>query len=231
MRFVLRVDLLHCRVPTPAAIVRVRVRRVCRTPGVRARRRRPAGAAADDAVSRREAGAVARVHARSKSVNMQWMANHALTFANGAALGGEALAAWPQVDPDADDDDRRRSDRIARGHLCASAVRLLTVSRIDPRKGLRVLPEVVRLLIAGGCDVTLDIVGPVVGEPGKTERAAIDALARDRGVADRVSLAGPVPLDRLLPLYRDYDVFVLPTLPGEGIPRVLLEAMAAGCRS
>ena len=37
-----------------------------------------------------------------------------------------------------------------------------------------------------------------------------------------------MPLDRLLPLYRDYDVFVLPTLPGEGIPRVLLEAMAAG---
>ena len=28
--------------------------------------------------------------------------------------------------------------------------------------------------------------------------------------------------------YRHYDVFVLPTLPGEGIPRVLLEAMAAG---
>ena len=29
-------------------------------------------------------------------------------------------------------------------------------------------------------------------------------------------------------MYRDYDVFVLPTLPGEGIPRVLLEAMTAG---
>ena len=31
-----------------------------------------------------------------------------------------------------------------------------------------------------------------------------------------------------MPLYRDYDLFVLPTRPGEGIPRVLLEAMAAG---
>jgi colanic acid/amylovoran biosynthesis glycosyltransferase len=29
-------------------------------------------------------------------------------------------------------------------------------------------------------------------------------------------------------MYRDYDVFVLSTLPGEGIPRVLLEAMTAG---
>jgi glycosyltransferase involved in cell wall biosynthesis len=35
-------------------------------------------------------------------------------------------------------------------------------------------------------------------------------------------------LDQLMPLYRDYDVFVLPTRPGEGIPRVLLEAMASG---
>ncbi len=43
-----------------------------------------------------------------------------------------------------------------------------------------------------------------------------------------MSLLGPVPLDQLLPRYRAYDVFVLPTLPGEGIPRVLLEAMAAG---
>jgi len=43
-----------------------------------------------------------------------------------------------------------------------------------------------------------------------------------------VRLLAPVALERLLVLYRDYDAFVLPTLPGEGIPRVLLEAMAAG---
>jgi glycosyltransferase involved in cell wall biosynthesis len=47
-------------------------------------------------------------------------------------------------------------------------------------------------------------------------------------VADRVSLSGAVPLDRLLPMYASYDLFVLPTLPGEGIPRVLLEAMSGG---
>jgi glycosyltransferase involved in cell wall biosynthesis len=31
-----------------------------------------------------------------------------------------------------------------------------------------------------------------------------------------------------MPLYRDFDAFVLPTKPGEGVPRVLLEAMANG---
>ena len=48
------------------------------------------------------------------------------------------------------------------------------------------------------------------------------------GVADRVALRGRGAARSLMPLYRDYDLFVLPTRPGEGIPRVLLEAMADG---
>src|SRR5262249_6571863 len=107
-------------------------------------------------------------------------------------------------------------------------VRLLTVSRIDPRKGLRVLPDVVRQLVAAGIDATLDIVGPAVGAPGEVERAAIESAASALGVSDRIALRGALPLDRLIAVYREHDIFVLPTLPGEGIPRVLLEAMAAG---
>ena len=52
--------------------------------------------------------------------------------------------------------------------------------------------------------------------------------ARRLGVDDRVTLRGAVPLDSLMRLYRDYDLFVLPTRPGEGVPRVLMEAMANG---
>ena len=107
-------------------------------------------------------------------------------------------------------------------------MRLLTVSRIDPRKGLRLLPDAVARLVAAGRDVSLDLVGPPIGAIGEQERDAIRADAERLGVSDRVRLVGPVPLDRLLPLYRDYDLFVLPTMPGEGIPRVLMEAMAAG---
>ena len=54
------------------------------------------------------------------------------------------------------------------------------------------------------------------------------AEADRHGVADRIQLLGAVPLDQLMTQYRDYDFFVLPTQPGEGIPRVLLEAMANG---
>jgi glycosyltransferase involved in cell wall biosynthesis len=120
-------------------------------------------------------------------------------------------------------------DIASRVDTCTRApLRALAVSRIDPRKGLRVLPQVVRLLTDQNIDVRLDIVGPTVGRPGEDERAAILEEAAKYAVRERVSLLGPVPLDRLLPMYAQYDMFVLPTLPGEGIPRVLLEAMSAG---
>ena len=110
----------------------------------------------------------------------------------------------------------------------ARPIRVLTVSRIDPRKGLRVLPEAIAQLAHAGHDVTLDIVGPTIGQIGDEERAAIVADAERRGVASRIRLLGAIPLDRLMATYREYDLFVLPTRPGEGIPRVLMEAMAAG---
>jgi glycosyltransferase involved in cell wall biosynthesis len=169
-----------------------------------------------------------RAYTAFEEWNIQWMADRALTFANGEALTlkhsrpARAVIRTQTSTIDAESIGSRRD-------TCEAArVRLLTVSRIDPRKGLRVLPEAVALLAEDGCEASVDIIGPVVGAPGEQERAAIAALARDLAVADRVSLVGPVPLDRLLPLYGAYDLFVLPTLPGEGIPRVLLEAMAAG---
>ena len=78
----------------------------------------------------------------------------------------------------------------------------------------RVLPEVVRRLRDRALDVTLDIVGPVVGRPGDEERTEILADAARLGIGTCVRTLGSVPLDRLLPMYRDYDIFVLPTLLG-----------------
>jgi glycosyltransferase involved in cell wall biosynthesis len=156
------------------------------------------------------------------------MADRALTFANGGALTAKhARPGRPVIETTTttvrDRDIGNRVDTCTRAPF-----RALAVSRIDPRKGLRVLPQAVRLLTDENIDVMLDIVGPTVGRPGKDERAAILEEAEKYGVRNRVSLLGPLPLDRLLPMYGQYDMFVLPTLPGEGIPRVLLEAMSAG---
>lgn len=156
------------------------------------------------------------------------MATRALTFANGAALR-EKHEAQGAVVFETRTTTLNVTDVVSRLDTCAGPrIRLLTVSRIDPRKGLRVLPAAVAELVNAGLDVSLDIVGPTIGQIGDEEQAAIAADAQRLGVAGRVTLAGAVPLDRLIASYQEYDVFVLPTRPGEGVPRVLLEAMASG---
>ena len=226
-RFVRDVDLVHCRVPTPAAVIAS----LC----ARLMRRHQFLLVVGDLRAllptmpyRGLKRLLWRAYTAFEELNIQWMANHALTFANGEALTvkhsrrGRAVIQTQTTTIDAGAVNTRED-------TCAGTrVRLLTVSRIDPRKGLRVLPQLVALLVERGCDASIDIVGPVVGAPGEEERAAITGLADEHKVAGRVSLPGPVPLDQLLPRYRAYDAFVLPTLPGEGVPRVLLEAMAAG---
>jgi glycosyltransferase involved in cell wall biosynthesis len=225
--FVRDIDLLHCRVPTPAAVFAFGLARAWR---------RPAfvlvvgdlKALLPSMPYRGVKRLLWRVYTAFEEWNVQWMAGRSLAFANGGALAAKHTRPGHQVIQT--QTTTIDGDEIAvRDDTCtAPRTRLMTVSRIDPRKGLRVLPETVHLLVASGLDVDLDIIGPAVGAPGVSERDAIEAAAQAFGVAGRVRLKGAVPLDELMPLYRQYDVFVLPTLPGEGIPRVLLEAMAAG---
>jgi glycosyltransferase involved in cell wall biosynthesis len=225
--FVRGIDLLHCRVPTPAAAFAFALARLLGRPAFLL--------VVGDLEALRPTlpyrgvkRALWRAYTAFEEWNVQWMANRSLTFANGAALAAKhtrpdrAVVQTQTTTIDA-------AEIGAREDTCrGSRQRVLTVSRIDPRKGLRILPQVVHEIVGRGFDLTIDIVGPAVGAPGEAERRAIEEDASRLGVADRVRLVGPMPLTRLMPLYRDYDMFVLPTLPGEGIPRVLLEAMAGG---
>jgi len=226
-RWVRHIDLLHCRVPTPAAYPAFVVARLLGTPvfllvvgdlnallptmpyrGLKKR--------AWAAYTAFEEWALARMTRRS------------LTFANGADLTRKHDSSDSPV-VDTKTTTISASDIANRADTCTGgAIRLLAVSRIDPRKGLRCLPGAVAILRASGVDARLDIVGPTVGAPGEAERDAIVDDARRRGVAGDVQCVGAVPLQQLLRRYAEYDLFVLPTLPGEGIPRVLLEAMASG---
>ena len=169
-----------------------------------------------------------RAYTAFEESNVQWMTDRSLAFANGAALAAKHSRPAHQV-IETTTTTISASDIATRTDTCTGPrVRVLTVSRIDPRKGLRMLPDVVQRLRDRAFDVTLDIVGPVVGRPGEERAPGDPGAAPGSGRRPRAVALGPVPLDRLLPMYRDYDVFVLPTLPGEGIPRVLLEAMAGG---
>jgi glycosyltransferase involved in cell wall biosynthesis len=226
-RWVDQCDVIHLRVPSPAAIFAFRIA---------AARRKPVfllvvGDYAALLPHLGYRGIKKWLFARYVDFEegaLRYMTRRALTFVNGAALREKHERDGARV-YETKTTTLSLSDLSMRTDTCGGArIRLLCVSRVDPRKGLRSLPAVVSELVAAGHDVTLDIVGPTIGLIGESERDAIEAEAAKLGVVNRVTLRGPIPLDQLLPLYRDYDLFVLPTRPGEGIPRVLMEAMAGG---
>jgi glycosyltransferase involved in cell wall biosynthesis len=98
-----------------------------------------------------------------------------------------------------------------------------TVALFRPRKGLEVLLSALAVLRVAKVPVKLHAVGSF--ETARYE-ADIKALAAELGVDDCVEWRGfsanvNAELDEL-------DLFVLPSLFGEGMPMVVLEAMAAG---
>ena len=97
------------------------------------------------------------------------------------------------------------------------------VALFRPRKGIEVLLRALLLLRAQGLKVRLRAVGdfesPDYGRHVKQ-------LAGQLGLADAIDWVGfQQDIDRQL---AEMDIFVLPSLFGEGLPMVLLEAMAAG---
>lgn len=222
-----RCDVIHLRVPSPAAILAFRLARAAGKPtfllvvGDYAALLPHLGYRG---IKKRLFGAYVAFEERA----LRYMTLRALTFANGSALKEKHEQHGARV-IETKTTTLSAADIAQRPDTCAGTpIRLLTVSRIDPRKGLRALPALVAALSGAGIHAAADIVGSPIGLLGESEAEAIAAAAAQAGVADRVRLTGAIALDRLMPMYRDYDVFVLPTRPGEGIPRVLLEAMAAG---
>ncbi len=104
--------------------------------------------------------------------------------------------------------------------------RILFVGRLIERKGLPYLIEALADL-RRHLPATLDIVGT------GTQRAALERLAAERGVAKAVRFTGRVGEQELAQLYATCDVFVLPSIVDrrgdtEGLGVVLLEAMSYG---
>ena len=59
------------------------------------------------------------------------------------------------------------------------------------------------------------------------DRAWIESYARERGIADRVTITGYVSQERVRELLAESDVFVMASF-AEGVPVVLMEAMTTG---
>lgn len=98
---------------------------------------------------------------------------------------------------------------------------ILCVGRLTPAKGQHVLLEACAMLRDWRRDFRLVMVGS--GPDENSLRAAVDRL----GLSERVIMTGPQNQAQVRQHYADCDVFALPSF-AEGIPVVLMEAMASG---
>ncbi|MEW5989149.1 MAG: glycosyltransferase [Chloroflexota bacterium] len=104
---------------------------------------------------------------------------------------------------------------------------ILAVGRLIEKKGFEDLIWACALLAGQGLDFRCDIIGK--GDLREKLRELITTL----NLEDRVRLVGPKSQDEVLEAYRQAAVFALPCVVGsdgnrDGLPTVLLEAMATG---
>ena len=119
------------------------------------------------------------------------------------------VAEQPPIDP---------TERLSQRHW-----KLGMVALVRPRKGIEVLLEAIARLQGGPNPITLEVIG---GFETTEYEASIHALIHRLQLEGVVNLRGftkDVPA-----VMRTLDAMVLPSLFGEGMPMVILEALACG---
>ncbi|HJZ88316.1 MAG TPA: glycosyltransferase family 4 protein [Polyangia bacterium] len=124
------------------------------------------------------------------------------------------------------DFDRFRSNGKTSGQHASPPV-LLSIGRFVEKKGFLYLIEAARILAAHGRSFQVRLVG------GGEQRRALEAQIARAGLQRTVELCGPLPQEKLLALYENAAVCVLPCVvtdngDRDGIPNVLVEAMRMG---
>jgi glycosyltransferase involved in cell wall biosynthesis len=98
---------------------------------------------------------------------------------------------------------------------------VLYIGRMVPVKGQALLIDAVEQLRRSGLNIEATLLGEGV------RRESLTRLVRDRGLDDAIRLPGVVGQEEIRDYYRQADIFVLPSF-AEGVPGVLMEAMAMG---
>jgi glycosyltransferase involved in cell wall biosynthesis len=103
----------------------------------------------------------------------------------------------------------------------ADEYRLICVGRLVAAKGQAILLEAISRLRQNQHRVSLTLVGD------GPDRAGLERMTSELGISGCVHFTGAVNQDHIRKFYRQADAFVLPSF-AEGIPVVLMEAMAMG---
>ena len=143
-------------------------------------------------------------------------------FARGQAMNHSAASHWNKLSV-------VRLGIIPADHAAASRCdtadgrfTLLCVGRLTPAKGQHLLIEAMRRIVAAGRD---DIELILAGDGPDADSLRTQSAAC--GLAKHVRFTGALNRDEVRDLYANADAFVLPSF-AEGIPVVLMEAMASG---
>ncbi|HIE30740.1 TPA: glycosyltransferase family 4 protein [Candidatus Poribacteria bacterium] len=103
-----------------------------------------------------------------------------------------------------------------------TVVRLLTIARLIPRKGVQYLILAIAEVIK---NTQREFEVEIVGDGPMREELL--QLAAKLKVSHKLNFVGAVPYEQLAKYYQKADIFVLSSL-AEGMPLVVLEAMASG---
>jgi phosphatidylinositol alpha-1,6-mannosyltransferase len=113
-----------------------------------------------------------------------------------------------------------------RDRAAGEDLRILSVSRLVPEKGVEDLVVALHLLDRQGIGARLTLAG------AGPDRGHLEEMARALGVAERITFAGVLPYERLPELHAQADVFVLASGPRttwqEQFGFAIVEAMACG---
>lgn len=104
---------------------------------------------------------------------------------------------------------------------------IVSVGRLVPKKGYPVMVQALRLMALSGVSFRCEIYG------GGPMREELETMVSDSGLQGRISFHGARPQDEIAGAYARAAVFVLAPVvvadgDRDGIPNVLVEAMASG---
>ena len=114
------------------------------------------------------------------------------------------------------------SSGVARELPREKGLKLITVCRLEEKKGVDVVVKSLPLILRKFPGATLDVVG------GGSLLDELKASARSLNMADKITFHDKVSHPQVIALLKQADVFCYPTSASEGFPKVVLEALACG---
>lgn len=171
---------------------------------------------------------------RSKAMIGLWYTHRSVTWRLRAALWFVDRIFTPVPDSFGIPDPRVRytghavdTEAFTPGSTPAVELRLMTSGRITPIKRYELLIETLAHLREWERSWKFDLIGAPFIPSDEAYLLRLKALARERGIVERVNFRGHIPYDRMPDEYRAHDVFISLT-PAGSFDKAVLEAMASG---